>query len=350
MDSSEGGRRARLIAFYLPQFHRIPENDAWWGEGFTEWTNVKRARPLYRSHGQPRVPADLGFYDLRVPEVRVRQAALAREHGIEGFCYWHYWFGGRRLLQRPFEEVLATGVPNFPFMLGWANQSWTGIFHGAPDRVLIEQTYPGRVDHERHFRYLVKAFQDPRYIRIDGKPAFLVFKPRQLPNAAKVTAMWRGMAREVGLAGLHLIAHGGGKNGVDGFDATVAVNLPPPRPRGLMARFRRLRRGVTVYSYRRMPLVTSEAREPDVHPCLIPNWDNTPRSGRDGFVLMGSTPELFRRQVRRAVQLVAGKPPERRLIFLKSWNEWAEGNYLEPDEEYGTAYLRALADEILGNP
>ena len=142
---------ARLIAFYLPQFHPIPENDQWWGRGFTEWTNVGKARPLFRGHYQPRLPADLGYYDLRVPEVREAQAELARNAGIEGFCYYHYWFGGKRLLERPFTEVINSGKPRFPFCLCWANQTWSGVWHGAPERVLIEQTYPGREDCVKHF-------------------------------------------------------------------------------------------------------------------------------------------------------------------------------------------------------
>jgi lipopolysaccharide biosynthesis protein len=340
--------RARVIAFYLPQFHPIPENDVWWGPGFTEWTNVARARPLYRGHVQPQLPADLGFCDLRIPEVRTNQAKLASQHGIEGFCYWHYWFAGRRLLERPFEEVLSTGSPDFPFMLGWANQSWTGVWHGDPDRVLIEQTYPGMGDHERHFRYLLGAFSDPRYLLVDGKPAFYVQRPREIPDVVEMTDAWRRLAERAGLRGLYLIAEA--KQHVDGFDAIVPVNLPGQFPGGLVARLRRrFRRGLTVYDYGRVlpRLVTDAVREVNVHPCLIPNWDNTPRSGHRGIVLAGSTPELFQLQVRTTNHLVAEKPPEHRLIFVKSWNEWAEGNYLEPDMNHGTKYLEALAAEVL---
>ena len=170
-------KKARLIAFYLPQFHPIPENDEWWGKGFTEWTNVAKARPLFRGHHQPLVPADLGFYDLRVPETREAQASLAREYGIEAFCYYHYWFAGKRILERPFDEVLASGQPDFPFCLCWANQSWTGVWHGAPNKVLIEQTYPGQDDHRRHFEYLLPAFADRRYLRVEGKPVFRDLQP-----------------------------------------------------------------------------------------------------------------------------------------------------------------------------
>src|SRR5215471_7891415 len=197
-------KKARVIAFYLPQYHPIPENDEWWGKGFTEWTNTAKAKPMFRGHYQPHVPADLGFYDLRVPETREAQAAMARRSGIEGFCYYHYWFAGRRILERPFNEVLHSGVPDFPFCLCWANQTWSGIWHGAPNRVLIEQTYPGRVDHEAHFRTLLPVFADPRYIRVDDKPIFLIHRPAELPDTAATLALWRDMAADAGLGGLHI--------------------------------------------------------------------------------------------------------------------------------------------------
>ena len=202
-------RRAnvRLIAFYLPQFHPIPENDAWWGKGFTEWTNVAKAQPLFTGHYQPHIPADLGFYDLRVPETREAQAALARQYGIEAFCYWHYWFGnGVRILQRPFEEVLASGRPEFPFCLGWANESWTGIWHGARDTMLMEQKYPGLEDHRKHFEYLLTAFSDRRYLHVEGKPLLYVYHPADIPQCEQVMDFWRTLASKAGLPGLYLVA------------------------------------------------------------------------------------------------------------------------------------------------
>ena len=198
---------ARLIAFYLPQFHPTPENDLWWGKGFTEWTNVAKARPLFHGHYQPHVPADLGFYDLRLPEARSAQAAMARAAGIEGFCYWHYWFGGRRMLERPFNEVLRLKEPDFPFCLSWANHSWTGVWHGAPNKTLIEQIYPGRTDYERHFHAILEAFHDPRYIRIRGKPIFVVLQPADLPCAAEFTELWQCLAVSKGLPGIHFVAN-----------------------------------------------------------------------------------------------------------------------------------------------
>lgn len=183
---------ARIIAFYLPQCHPIPENDAWWGPGFTEWTNVAKARPLYPGHVQPQLPADLGFYDLRVAEVRAQQAQMAADCGVEGFCYWHYWFGGgKRILERPFHEVLSTNQPDLPFCLGWANQSWTGIWHGNPKSVLVEQTYPGPADEAAHFAWALPAFRDARHIRVDGKPMFVVFDPYDMPSTISFIEHWR---------------------------------------------------------------------------------------------------------------------------------------------------------------
>ena len=355
--------RTRFIALYLPQFHPIPENDRWWGTGFTEWTNVARARPLFPGHEQPRLPGELGFYDLRLPETRSAQAALARDHGIEGFCYWHYWFGGTRLLERPFAEVLASGKPDLPFCLGWANQTWSGIWHGAPDRVLIEQTYPGRADHEAHFRFLLTAFQDRRYITVDGAPLFLVFQPRELPDSRRVTDLWRELAVGAGLRALHLVAVAQQEEAWDpaplGFDAIMVSNQtriagPPSAHYGeaILKRANawraRLRGRPRVYRYEdalRRFLVPEPAGVVR-YPCVIPGWDNTPRSGPRGIVLTGATPELFARNVREAVRQAAGHAPERRIVFVKSWNEWAEGNYLEPDQRWGRGFLEAMREVI----
>jgi lipopolysaccharide biosynthesis protein len=181
---------ARFIAFYLPQYHPIPENDEWWGRGFTEWMNVSRAKPLFDGHYQPHLPAKLGFYDLRVPEVRQAQADLARRHGIEGFCYWHYWFEGKRLLERPFNEVLSSGQPDFPFCLAWANETWSRRWLGEDKDILQEQTYSLEDDLD-HITWLMEAFADPRYIRVHGRPLFLIYKPFDLPDPERTTETFR---------------------------------------------------------------------------------------------------------------------------------------------------------------
>jgi lipopolysaccharide biosynthesis protein len=381
----------RLIAFYLPQFHPIPENDEWWGKGFTEWTNVVKARPLFKGHYQPHLPADLGFYDLRVPEVREAQAQLARQAGIEGFCYYHYWFGnGRRLLERPLNEVVASGRPDYPFCLCWANESWSGIWHGAADRILMEQTYPGLEDHERHFQALLPAFKDRRYMRVHGCPIFVVYRPLAIPDVATFTGRWQQLARENGLDGMHFIAHLiydelNYDYRRDGFERAVVIDYtrfqeflcwkkawawargvagaackgrPPSRRLMDLARLwmRHLCRsplrwkGTAVSNYADTLLYALDAEMlgPDRYACVVPNWDNSPRSGNSARVFRDSTPELFQGHLRRALQLVADREPEERLLFIKSWNEWGEGNYLEPDARYGHGYLEACRREILG--
>lgn len=350
---------ARAIAFYLPQFHPIPENDEWWGPGFTEWTNTAKARPLFRGHEQPHLPADLGFYDLRVAETREAQARLAKQHGVEAFCYWHYWFAGRRILERPFNEVLASGRPDHKFCLGWANQTWTGAWHGAHNRILIEQTYPGPTDDEAHFQCVLPAFQDPRYVRVDGKPLFYIFRPEQLPDQKGFARRWRQMAKAAGLPGLYIVAEisdllGRGPAGQPpeayGFDAGVYIRLPADTSRAetfKMRLRRKLLRWPEAYPYARRPLPRPRGYEREnIHPCVYPNWDNTPRSVRRGLVLRGSTPEAFRTHVQAAVESLLPRPSEERLLFIKSWNEWAEGNYLEPDLEHGDGFLSILHQEL----
>ncbi len=352
----------RFIAFYLPQFHPIKENDEWWGKGFTEWTNTGKARRRFIGHYQPHVPADLGYYDLRVPEVRVAQAELARSYGIEGFCYYHYWFGdGRRLLEKPFQEVLASSQPDYPFCLCWANDTWTGIWHGAPDRTLIEQKYPGAHDDEAHFAALLPAFRDKRYIRIDGKPIFIVWRPFGFPNPLATVNRWRLMAKEAGLPGLYLVGifrPGGGQPEDYGFNASVHNDNPQLRPWGtwknpMKLAYYALQRKLgipTVYSYKKAIDTFLPKQMPDTrYPSVIHSWDNTPRSGVNGLVLKDSSPELFRVALRRAIEIIKDRHPQNKIIFLKSWNEWAEGNHLEPDLRDGHAYLQVILDEYLNN-
>lgn len=357
-DRSSKHKKARLIAFYLPQYHPIPENDSWWGKGFTEWTVVASAKPLFKGHYQPHIPADLGFYDLRLAEVRSAQAEMAREHGIEGFCYWHYWLGhGKQLLEKPFDEVLRTGEPDFPFCLGWANHSWEGVFFGAKGRTLIEQEYPGIDDHINHFYYLLRAFSDDRYITVDGKSLLFVFSPNVIPDIKRVVELWQEMAIKKGMKGIYFV--GGNitqKYAVEiGFDAVspylhrIVGNLWPKNKylRKIWEIHRALFNIPAVYSYKRAMqyfIQTDVSSEFEI-PAIIPNWDNSPRFESRSIILHDSTPELFRVHVKEVINKIAHKPYEHRLAFIKSWNEWAEGNYLEPDLKYGKAYLQVIKDE-----
>lgn len=348
----------RLIALYLPQYHPIPENNEWWGAGFTEWTNVTKALPLFPGHHQPNLPADLGFYDLRVPEVRDEQAELAKKHGIEGFCYYHYWFGGRRIIERPFNEVLSFGKPDFPFCLCWANETWSGVWHGNPKKILIEQTYPGIDDHKAHFQSLLPAFGDKRYITAEGKPLFLVYRPMNIPNVKEVMTLWRKMAQDAGLNGLFLVASSPTEDWDPqefGFDGCVHSRMPQLRRwitwhtplQRLRQNFEKWRGYPTVHKYEEA-MKSLLRKTPDLieeYPTVIPNWDNTPRSGKNGLVLSGSTPELFRMHLREGIEIAKKLPKERKFVFIKSWNEWAEGNYLEPDRKFGMKYLQVVAEE-----
>lgn len=351
-------KKARLIAFYLPQYHPIPENDEWWGKGFTEWTNVTKAKPMFRGHYQPRIPADVGFYDLRVPETRELQAQLAKEYGIEGFCYWHYWFGnGKRLLERPFNEVLNSGKPEFPFCLAWANESWTGIWHGVPDRILIEQSYPRFDDFKAHFYSILNAFHDKRYMTVNGKKIFVVYCPYNLPNPKEFTDQWRELADKEGLKGIHFIGITDDrtwKPEAYGFDAVVQdspfVNIPQINV--FLRKLKKLKKKYfklpDIYLYKELvTFLNNQQLSQYEYPIVIPDWDNTPRSNKNGLVLHNSTPELFEDMLQKAIIKIENiKNPDQKIIFIKSWNEWAESNYLEPDIKYGHAYLQVIKDNI----
>jgi hypothetical protein len=352
--------RARLIAFHLPQFHPTPENDAWWGKGFTEWTNVAKAKPLFPGHYQPHIPADLGFYDLRLPEARHAQAEMAKEYGVGGFCYYHYWFGdGRRILERPVNEILSSGEPDFPFCLCWANHSWNSIWQGTSD-MLMEQRYPGWDDHAAHFDWLLQAFTDPRYLTLGGKPIFVIYRPDDIPEVRKVADFWRERAVRAGLPGLYLIGVSHYAPSWDprerGLDASTMQALPARNGRiprkHLWTRLKLALQGnkheLTIWDYEEvMPMLLrrNQVDWPD-YPLVLPNWDNTPRSGLRGLVFENATPDLFRGLLRRAIERVEDKPADERIVFLKAWNEWAEGNYVEPDQKWGRAWLEVIKQEL----
>lgn len=377
-------KRARLIALYLPQFHPVKENDEFWGKGFTEWRNVAKARPLFKNHYQPRIPADLGFYDLRLPQSQIEQARLAEEYGIEGFCYWHYWFGnGKMVLEKPLENVLKNGVPNFPFCVGWANHSWsnktwekTGLFKET--KTFLEQTYPGDEDLVLHFNYLLPFFKDSRYIKVDGKPLFMIFNPFEIPNTKKMIELWTNLAIQNGLGGIHFVARVESATSKDskrdivegiktnkrfqefldlGYNAVYSV--PVQRMKIMAANtmvnkfgpaIKKIRRFLPIekYDYKKLIpyMFCDEDYKENIYPQIMPHWDNTPRQGRKGYVYVNESPELFEQVVKKSIECVENKSPEHRIIFVHSWNEWGEGAYLEPDLRYGLKYLEAIQKEI----
>ena len=380
--------KARVIALYLPQFHPIPENNRWWGPGFTEWTNVAKAKPLFKGHVQPKIPADLGFYDLRLPEVRQQQADLAHEVGIEGFCYYHYWFGGKQLLERPFNEVLASGKPDFPFCLCWANHSWSNKTWNRKSNMqsnsmLIEQTYPGYDDDYNHFMNVLPAFRDKRYITIDGKPVFFLYNPWEHTRVKEWIVTWRKLAQENGLPGLHFVSMcdatltfklnpDGTKSRVlpnvessqdlfqtvldMGFDAVNCIGM---RRGEMLSEGRMLNLCKTILRKAGLPIgqffdysrtvkgfFPQETKWENVYPTIVPQWDRSPRAATLDGIYVHATPKAFEEHINDALTYIEKKAPEHRIMVLKSWNEWGEGNYVEPDLEFGHGWLEAIKNTI----
>jgi lipopolysaccharide biosynthesis protein len=338
----------RAIAFYLPQFHPIPENDEWWGKGFTEWTKVSRAAPLFAGHYQPHLPADLGFYDLRVPEVRAEQAALARKYGISGFCYYHYWFAGKRLLERPFADVLKSGEPDFPFCLCWANENWTRRWDGKDQEILIAQKHSPE-DDLAFIRDIIPAFRDPRYIRIHGRPLLLVYRVGILPQPQRTAELWRRecMAAGVGNPYLCMVQT---SDGVDprtfGFDA--AVEFPPLNISLLQRPTYPFKGNLGLYEDLIEAVLERPAPAFTWFRGVIPSWDNTPRRGEAGMVIHGSRPQLYDHWLTTAVRWTREhRGPGERLVFINAWNEWAEGCHLEPDAFFGHGFLEATRAVML---
>jgi glycosyltransferase involved in cell wall biosynthesis len=344
---------ARLIAFYLPQFHPIPENDRWWGEGFTEWTNVVKAEPLFPGHYQPHMPADLGFYDLRLPEVQEAQAEMAGAYGIHGFCYYHYWFHGKRLLEKPFNQMLKSGEPSFPFCLCWANEPWSRNWDGRPHDVLQPQSYSTADDIE-HIRSLLPALADPRAITVDGRPVFIIYQARDLPDPARTVDLWREEVDRAGLPGIYLMTvETGWDAGWDatkvGFDAKIVF-----QPQfSVLDQLPTLFVGpetMKVYDYETAwrSLVDLEPVSYRRYDTVCARWDNSPRTGAKGTVLHRSTPEGYGEWLTKAISRVLGEPEDQRLVFINAWNEWAEGCHLEPDQLYGRGYLEATRRALHG--
>ncbi|MCH4147038.1 MAG: glycoside hydrolase family 99-like domain-containing protein [Prevotella sp.] len=376
--------KARIIANYLPQFYPIPENDKYWGKGFTEWTNVAKAKPCFHGHYQPRIPADLGFYDLRLPEIREQQADLARDAGVEGFCYWHYWLGnGKQLLQRPFQEVLESGKPNFPFCLSWANHDWTtGTWKRGEKmkEMIARQLYLGDEDYTNHFYSILSAFKDHRYMTIDGKPIFAIYDPYHFSDVSHFIELWRQLAQKNGLSGIYFIAMSNSTTTIhrkdDGSIERVIPDLKSSanvyndlislgfdgvnslgKSRAEMLYEGKYIRIINVLLHKKLPFLpmhkfdypkvmkyffSPEDSWENIFPTILPQWDRTPRVGGMEGIYVNSTPGNFQKHLENALKIIANKKEEHRILFLRSWNEWGEGNYVEPDLKYGHGYLEAI--------
>ena len=361
----------RALAFYLPQYHPVPQNDAFWGPGFTEWRNVVCARPRFAGHAQPHLPADLGFYDLRLAETRAAQAKMARAAGLSGFCYYHYWFAGRRVLHRPFDAVLASGEPDFPFMLCWANENWTRAWDGGASEVLLEQSYSDE-DTRAHVRHLTPAFHDPRYIRINDRPVFAVYNTDALPSVEKWSDLFRNECLKQGISP-YLIR----------VERYLDTDLRPPGALGFDAalEFQPFSRNFRRWLHTRPDLKSNLARrlqnrarkdwqrlQPwrafDTHydlatfsafdtcqpapgytqfPGVCPSWDNSARRPPgQAIIFRNSTPKTFQDWLHAKTHAFTPPSSEENLVFINAWNEWAEGNHLEPCLTHGTAWLEAM--------
>lgn len=361
--------KIKFLAYYLPQYHPIPENDNWWGKGFTEWTNVVKAKPLFRGHYQPILPADLGFYDLRLPEIQEEQAKLAKKYGIDGFVYYQYWFGNNKmLLEKPAEAMLRNKNINTPFCFCWANETWKGIWHGLdnPD-ILIKQTYEGEKGYEIYFDYLLPFFKDERYIKIDNKPMFHVYRFDDIPDVDKFINIFKDLAIANGFDGIYFVAtlgsdlilknkHVYGKIGVDVFHKMrykkgfLFENI---RYIGWLERKIKVKLGFTnelgkrlkplIFDYKKAvsQLIVTFTHEKYI-PCVFPNWDNSARSGKKSLIFVNSNPHSWKIHLEKTVNELRKNPRNPQMIIVKSWNEWAEGNHLEPDIKFGLQWLEAV--------
>jgi lipopolysaccharide biosynthesis protein len=345
--------KLKIIAFYLPQFHTIPENDKWWGAGFTEWTNVKKAKPLFGGHYQPHVPEDsMGYYDLRDSEIREKQAKIAAEHGIYGFCYYHYWFGGKKLLEAPFQDILKNKKPNFPFCICWANENWTRTWDGYDNEVLISQKHSDQ-DDLFFIRDLIPALKDDRYIKINGKPLLIIYRTELFPNILRSAGIWRQAARDAGIGEIYLTRVESFESGINpeniGFDAAIEFT-PDWKNLGKRISLSELpdaykennKLEPVIYDYENVTQAILLKKTPNykLFRGAFPSWDNTPRKGAKGTVMINTSPENFEyfleRQANNTYKNLKG---EERLVFLNAWNEWGEGCHLEPDKKYGNKYL-----------
>ena len=355
------GKKMKVIAWHLPQFHRIPENDAWWGEGFTEWTSVKRSKPLYKGHHQPREPLDDNYYDMLDKATMEWQNSLCKQYGVYGFCYYHYWFEGKLLLEKPTENLLKWKDIDQKFCFSWANGSWTRTWSGKESNTLIQQTYGGQEDWKNHMEYLLPFFKDERYIRIEDKPVFLLYQSHQIEELDEMMAYFDQYAIDSGLSGIYFVETLNSHQQKPYSDKSDAVVWMEPMMTINQIEGGRIKKAcnrilqkicnskspyyvnyddiIKVIEKRQMGTFKSKAE----YLSAFVDWDNTPRRQAKGKVIKGTDPKKFKKQL----AILVDKTNED-IIFINAWNEWAEGTYLEPDKKNGYAYLEAIRD-LTGN-
>ena len=369
--------KIRPIAIHLPQFHPFKENDEWWGKGFTEWTNVTKAKPLFEGHYQPHLPADLGFYDLRLEESRIAQAEMAKEYGIYGFCYYHYWFNGKLLMQRPLEDMLKTKTPDFPFMFCWANENWSRAWDGSEKEILIQQNYNDE-DDRKHIKYLIPFFLDDRYIKVDGKPVFVIYKPGELPSIERTLEIWKEETSKIGLDMYVCFMERWNAN-LDfksfsevGLDAAIDFQ---PLSLSLQQHLKEKTEGnrnKISFTKKVINKFNKTVRKKDYHPGMnvidmeqyieydlarpmpdykvfpgvAPSWDNTSRRKSGQLIFKNASPALYARWLAGKLDMFKPYSKDENFIFINAWNEWAEGNHLEPCQKWGRSYLEATKNAL----
>ena len=377
----------KIIAYYLPQFHDIPENNEWWGEGFTEWVNVKKAKPLYDGHVQPKIPLNNNYYNLLDDDVKIWQAKLAKKYGIYGFCYYHYWFNGKLLLEKPMEQMLQNKKVDIPFCICWANEEWSRAWVGQSSKVLIPQVYGDKKNWKEHFDYLLPFLKDERYIKVDGKPLLVIYRPSVIECIKEMMDYWRELAKENGLEGIYFAFQTGDsdwnqKEEAELFDYDIEFQPAYARHEmfsnkksfiNVLKKFRRelaikiekkfgidiLRIGedkfrkitkTQIISYDKAweTIIKSKPYRSNSIPGAFVRWDNTPRHGERGFIYQGETPEKFKKYLSAQIKH-AKKDYKKDIMFMYAWNEWAEGGYLEPDEQYKYGYLEAVKEALIEN-
>lgn len=342
----------KIIAFYLPQYHRFPENDEWWGEGFTEWINTKKARPLFRNHYQPREPLNNNYYCLLDTKSQIWQAELAKKYGVYGFCYYHYWFNGKLLMERPLEQMLKHSEIDIPFCISWANESWTRAWDGGEKKYLIKQTYNGEHDWERHIQYLFQFFYDDRYIKVDGAPLLLLYSSSKIDRCEEMVKYWKTRCKEEGFSGLFVVETINALNKECVLDSSDAEAIFEPmytiekdlKKTDIFSRIKRYSMShygigkIAKYdvdeAYEKIATRTYKTNK-IVFAGTFPDWDNTARKGRRATIMEGSSPQKFGRSLEKLSQ----RKDCGEYIFVNAWNEWAEGAYLEPDTKYKYEYL-----------